>query len=45
MDKIGILNALIDYYSGGIKSKFAEKIGVKPQTNNTWIHRRSIDTE
>lgn len=45
MDKIGILNALIDYYSGGIKSKFAEKIGVKPQTINTWLLRGSFDTE
>ena len=45
MNKIGILNALIDYYSGGIKAKFAEKIGVKPQTINTWLLRGSFDTE
>ena len=45
MNKISILNALIDYYSGGIKAKFAEKIGVKPQTINTWLLRGSFDTE
>ena len=45
MNKIEILNALIDYYSGGIKAKFAEKIGVKPQTINTWLLRGSFDTE
>lgn len=45
MDKKGILNALIAHYCGGNKSQFAKKLGVKPQTINTWENRNSFDLE
>lgn len=45
MDKREMLEHIIDYYSGGNKSKFANMIGVKPQTINTWLMRGTFDIE
>lgn len=40
-----MLEQVINYYSGGNKSKFAGMIGVRPQTINTWLLRGSFDIE
>lgn len=40
-----MLNRLIDHFSNGNKSHFANIIGVKPQTINTWIARDSMNKE
>lgn len=45
MDKKGILEALIAHYTGGNKSQFAKKLGIKPQTINTWDSRSTFDIE
>ena len=45
MTKQDILESIINYYSGGNKSKFASMIGVKPQTINTWLLRGTFDIE
>lgn len=45
MNKKEILKALINHYAGGNKSQFAKKIGVKPQTINTWDTRGTFDLE
>lgn len=45
MEKKDILESLINYYTDGNKAKFAGKLGVKPQTINTWIGRNSFDLE
>jgi len=36
---------LINHYSDGNKSRFANKLGVKPQTINTWLSRNTFDIE
>ena len=38
-----MLQRLIDHFSKGNKSQFANKLGVKPQTISTWIARDSMD--
>lgn len=43
MDKYTRLQRLILYYCGGNKSKFAEKLGIKPQTLSGWETRNSLD--
>ena len=45
MEKRDILESLINYYCDGNKARFAAKIGVKPQTINTWISRNSFDVD
>ena len=45
MEKKDILESLINYYTDGNKAQFAAKLGVKPQTINTWIGRNSFDVE
>lgn len=45
MEKRDMLEQIIDYYSSGNKSKFANMIGVKPQTINTWLLRGTFDIE
>ena len=45
MEKREILLRLIDYYAGGNKSKFANQIGVSPQSINTWITRNTFDID
>jgi hypothetical protein len=45
MGKRDMLEQIINYYSGGNKSKFANMIGVKPQTINTWLLRGTFDIE
>lgn len=40
-----MLDALIDYYGGGYSNKFAELLGVKPQTITTWKGRNTFDNE
>lgn len=36
---------LVEYYSAGDNGKFAEKIGIAPQTLSTWKARSKIDYE
>lgn len=43
MDKKSMLMALIHHYSSGVKNKFADKLGVKPQTISTWLDRDTFD--
>lgn len=45
MDKIGILMALIEHFCEGNKSQFAKRLGIKPQTVNTWLSRGTFDIE
>lgn len=45
MEKRDILESLINHYTGGNKARFASKIGVKPQTINTWIARNTFDVD
>lgn len=45
MEKKDILESLINYYTDGNKAKFAAKLGIKPQTINTWLGRNSFDVE
>ena len=45
MDKSLIIKQLVNYYSEGNNARFAEKLGVKPQTISTWIARKSFDIE
>lgn len=40
-----MLNQLIDHYTGGNKAKFAELLGVRAQTINSWEKRESFDHE
>ena len=45
MSKRERLEALIDHYSNGKKSEFARKLGIKPQTINSWMSRDSSDID
>lgn len=45
MDKTGMLESLINYYTDGNKAKFATMIGVKPQTVSAWLSRNTFDAE
>ena len=40
-----MLEEMIIYYTDGNKSLFSRKIGVKPQTINTWLNRNTFDAE
>lgn len=45
MKKSDILESLINFYTDGNKARFAAKIGVRPQTINTWIVRNTFDAD
>lgn len=45
MNKSEMILALIDSYCSGNKAKFANILGVKPQTISGWISRGSFDAE
>ena len=45
MNKGEMLECLINYYSDGNKSRFAETIGVAPSTLSNWITRNTFDIE
>ena len=45
IEKKDIIIALINYYTGGNKAQFASKLGVTPQTINTWISRNTFDID
>ena len=45
MTKSEMLECLINYYTDGNKSKFANKLKIKPQTINSWIIRNRMDME
>ncbi len=45
MEKKDMLNALINQFSNGSKTQFANMLGVKPQTISSWITRNTFDTE
>ena len=45
MDKCSMLEEMIIYYAEGNKSLFSRKLGVKPQTINTWLNRKTFDAE
>lgn len=43
MDKTARLQKLILYYCSGNKTKFAEKLGIKPQTLAAWETRNTLN--
>ena len=45
MNKRDMLECLINTYAGGNKSRFASRLGVKPQTINSWLLRNTFDIE
>lgn len=45
MNKKGMLQEMILHYSGGNKAKFANKLGIRPQTINSWESRETFDAE
>lgn len=45
MDKKEILESIIYSYAKGSKTKFAQMIGVKPQTIHSWLTRASFDID
>lgn len=45
MTKKEMLDALILHYDSGNKAQFARRLGIKPQTINTWESRGSLDIE
>ena len=45
MDKSLIIKELIKYYGEGKNIEFAKKLGIKPQTINTWVARNTFDIE
>lgn len=45
MDKRTMVSKLVEYYCNDNKSKFAEMLGVSPQTISAWISRNTFDAE
>ena len=45
MDKRERLEALINYYTDGNQKRFAELLGVIPQTISAWLTRNTYDAE
>ncbi len=45
MSKKDMLQCLIDYYSGGNKTQFANKLGISPQGLSSWYSRNTFDIE
>lgn len=45
MEKSDMLLRIIDEYTNGNKTRFAEKLGIKPQTINSWLVRETFDSE
>lgn len=40
-----MVESLINYYDGGNKAQFANRLGLRPQTISSWIKRNSYDAE
>ncbi len=45
MDKNAMLDELLFHFTRGNKAQFANMLGVKPQTINTWQKRQTFDAE
>lgn len=45
MNKSEIIESLVNHFCDGNKSQFANILGVKPQTINTWINRNTFDID
>lgn len=45
MDKKTMIEQLVNHFAGGNKAKFANMLGIKPQTINSWETRGSFDAE
>lgn len=45
MNRSDQVKALISYFSGGNKTAFAAKLGLKPQSINNWIARNTLDVD
>lgn len=45
MDKSVMIENLVNYFTGGNKAKFANFLGISPQTLSKWISRGSFDAE
>lgn len=43
MNKSEIIENLVNHFCNGNKAQFANILGVKPQTINTWINRNTFD--
>lgn len=45
MDKTTMLEDLVLHFTGGNKAQFANMLGIRPQTINTWQARNTFDPE
>jgi phage repressor protein C with HTH and peptisase S24 domain len=45
MNKSKMIQALVEHYCGGNKAQFANMLGIRPQTINSWIIRGTFDAE
>lgn len=45
MNKRERLESLINYYTDGNQKKFAELLGISPQTVSAWLTRNTFDAE
>lgn len=45
MDKALMVEALVERYTGGNKSQFANMLGVSAQTISAWVARKTFDAE
>lgn len=45
MDRVDMLEKLIIHFTDGNKSQFANILGIRPQTINSWESRNTFDAE
>lgn len=45
MNKKDMIECLVNYYCDGNKAKFAQLLGLKPQTISGWLARDTFDAE
>lgn len=45
MDRVDMLEKLIIHFTDGNKSQFANMLGIRPQTINSWESRNTFDAE
>ncbi len=45
MNKSEMVECLVNYFTDGNKAKFAQILGLKPQSVNGWIARNTFDAE
>lgn len=45
MDKTVMIESLVNYFTDGNKAKFANSLGISPQTLSKWVSRSTFDAE